>query len=166
VPCVAFGASQSWWFLRHFLELGMNDDERGRARLRRRDNHVAGTRKVFANHRLGMPGRTATQHEDRLYPKNGPRKMSSRRRAASRELPPIAVPLGTCTGWNLYRARPVELADRDGSFVPFARTQAEREAADDPRPPIEERYGSGQNYVPDSNPADRQIPLQFLCSAK
>ena len=41
----------------------------------------------------------------------------------------------------------------------------EREAADDPRPPIEERYGSGQNYVPDSNPVDRQIPLQFRCSA-
>jgi hypothetical protein len=25
---------------------------------------------VFANHRFGMPGRTATQHEDRLYPEN------------------------------------------------------------------------------------------------
>ena len=25
---------------------------------------------MFANHRFGMPGRTATQHEDRLYPEN------------------------------------------------------------------------------------------------
>jgi hypothetical protein len=67
-------------------------------------------------------------------------------------MPPIAVPLGTHTGWNLYRAQPVELADRDGSLIPFALTRAERqvEATDDPRPPIEERYGSGQNYVPDT----------------
>jgi hypothetical protein len=34
----------------------------------RRD--IAGAGKVFANHRFGMPGRTATQHEDRLYPEN------------------------------------------------------------------------------------------------
>ena len=37
-------------------------------------------------------------------------------------LPPIAVPLGTYTGWNVYRAQPGELADRDGSLIPFART--------------------------------------------
>ena len=35
-------------------------------------------------------------------------------------LPPIAVPLGTYTGWNVYRAQPDELADRDGSLIPFA----------------------------------------------
>jgi hypothetical protein len=84
---------------------------------------------------------------------------------AGTRLPPIAVPLGIHTGWNLYRVQPVELADRDVSFISFGRTRAEREAANDPRPPIEERYGSGQNYVPDTNPADKQIPLQFRCSA-
>ena len=31
-------------------------------------------------------------------------------------LPPIAVPLGTYTGWNVYRAHPCELCDRDGCF--------------------------------------------------
>jgi hypothetical protein len=62
-------------------------------------------------------------------------------------LPPIAVPLGTYTGWNVYRAQPGELADRDGSLIPFARTRAEREAADDPRPSLEERYGSRDAYV-------------------
>jgi hypothetical protein len=41
----------------------------------------------------------------------------------------------------------------------------ERKAADNSRPSIEERYGSGQNNVPDTNPADKQIPLQFRCSA-
>ena len=62
-------------------------------------------------------------------------------------LPPIAVPLGTHTGWNVYRAQPDELADRDGSFIAFARTKNEREAAGDPRPSLEERYGSREAYV-------------------
>ena len=57
------------------------------------------------------------------------------------------MPLGTYTGWNLYRAQPLELADRDGSLIPFARTRAEREAADDPRPSLDERYGSREVYV-------------------
>ena len=62
-------------------------------------------------------------------------------------LPPIAVPLGTYTGWNVYRAQPCELCDRDGSLIPFARTRSEREAAGDPRPSLEERYGSRDAYV-------------------
>ena len=62
-------------------------------------------------------------------------------------LPPIAVPLGTHTGWNVYRAQPGELADRDGSLIPFARTKTEREAAGDPRPSLEERHGSREAYV-------------------
>jgi hypothetical protein len=39
---------------------------------------------------------------------------------AGLRLPPIAVPLGTYTGWNVYRAQPGELADRDGSLILFA----------------------------------------------
>ncbi len=62
-------------------------------------------------------------------------------------LPPIAVPLGTYTGWNVYRAQPDELADRDGSLIPFAGTRSEREAADDPRPSLAERYGTREAYV-------------------
>jgi hypothetical protein len=62
-------------------------------------------------------------------------------------LPPIAVPLGTYTGWNVYRAQPCELCDRDGSLIPFARTKSERDAAGDSRPSLEERYGSRDVYV-------------------
>jgi hypothetical protein len=47
-------------------------------------------------------------------------------------LPPIAVPLGTYTAWNIYRAQPCKLCDRDGSLIPFARTKTERDAAGDP----------------------------------
>ena len=48
---------------------------------------------------------------------------------------------------ELYRAQPGELADRDGSFVAFARTRAEREKTGDPRLSLEERYGSREAYV-------------------
>jgi hypothetical protein len=316
---LAFGVSQSGRFLRHFLELGMNDDGYGRRVFDGVMSHVAGAGKVFANHRFGMPGRTATQHEDRLYPENwfpfgnavttdpfsrktgailrghptdplvietnssteywqkgaslvhteptgrhdadlpsnvrvymiagtqhggrpgvdpspgpciNPRNPHSATPAlralfvaleewatkgtapppsrvpriadgtavmaesirmpavpgfaaapganrivppvdwvdpparidnvygalvcavdadgneiAGIRLPPIAVPLGTHTGWNVYRAQPGELADRDGSLIPFARTKQEREAAGDPRLSLEERYGSPTAYV-------------------
>jgi len=316
---LAFGVSQSGRFLRHFLELGMNDDGHGRRVFDGVMSHVAGAGKVFANHRFGMPGRTATQHEDRLYPENwfpfgnavatdpfsgqtgailrghptdpliietnssteywqkgaslihtdpeghndadlppnvrvyliagtqhggrpgvdpspgpcvNPRNPHSATPAlralflaleewvtkgiapppsripritdgtavtaesiempavpgfalppganqivppvdwvdpparidnvyrtlvcavdadgnevAGLRLPPIAVSLGTYTGWNVYRAQPGELADRDGSFIPFARTKAEREAAGDPRLSLAERYGTRDAYV-------------------
>ncbi len=316
---LAFGVSQAGRFLRHFLELGMNDDGHGRRVFDGVLTHVAGAGKVFANHSFAMPGRTATQHEDRLYPENwfpfgnaattdpfsgktgailsgrptdpliievntsteywqkgaslvhtdpsgrhdaelpstarafmiagtqhgggpgtdpspgpcvnprNPHSASPALRAllvaleqwvttgaapptsrvpsiaqgtavaaeavampkvpgfalapganqiaapvdwvdpparldnfygtlvcavdadgnevAGIRLPPIAVPLGAYTGWNLYKAQPGELADRDGSLIPFARTIGEREAAGDPRPSLEERYGSREAYV-------------------
>ncbi|HEX4369361.1 MAG TPA: alpha/beta hydrolase domain-containing protein, partial [Rhodopila sp.] len=55
-------------------------------------------------------------------------------------LPDIAVPRGTFTGWNLYRPPyPAgELADREGTFLPFATTEAER--GDDPRASLAVRY--------------------------
>jgi hypothetical protein len=317
---LAFGVSQSGRFLRHFLELGMNADAAGQPVFDGVFSHVAGAGKVFANHRFGMPGRTATQHEDRLYPENwfpfsqgaATDRISGKRGAISKDaatdpkiietnssteywqkgaalvhtepdgrgdlalpanarayliagtqhggrpgadprpgpcvnprnphsatpalralfvaleewvmrdieppasrvpslaagtaipaeavrmprvpgfalapganpigppvdwvdppeggpaqlyetlvsavdgdgnevagflLPPIAVPLGTYTGWNVYRAQPDELADRDGSLIPFAGTSAERDGADDPRPSLAERYGTKEAYV-------------------
>ena len=316
---IAFGVSQAGRFLRHFLELGMNDDGHGRRVFDGVLTHVAGAGKVFANHSFAMPGRTATQHEDRLYPENwfpftnavttdllsgqrsailngrptdplmievntsteywqkgaslvhtdpadgrdaelpstarvymitgtqhggrpgtdpnpgpcvNPRNPHSATPAlralfvaleewvrtgiapppssvpsvargtavvaeavtmpnvpgfalppganrigppidwvepptklenfydtrvcavdadgnevAGVRLPSIAVPLGTYTGWNVYRAQTCELCDRDGSMIPFARTRREREAAGDPRASLEERYGTKDIYV-------------------
>jgi hypothetical protein len=62
-------------------------------------------------------------------------------------LPPIAAPLATYTGWNVYRAQPTELCDRFGTYAPFARNRAEREASGDPRLSVAERYGSRAAYV-------------------
>jgi hypothetical protein len=59
----------------------------------------------------------------------------------------LQVPFGTYTGWNLRRKGYME--DRscylDGSFFPFVRWREDRGA--DPRPSLEERYGSKANYV-------------------
>ena len=63
-------------------------------------------------------------------------------------LPDIAEPLATYTGWNLYKApfTEGELCDRDGSYSPLPATRVERAATGDPRPSLEERYGSHANY--------------------
>ena len=61
-------------------------------------------------------------------------------------LPDIAVPRGTFTGWNLYKAPypDGELADREGSFLAFAATEAD--SGDDPRASLEVRY-PGTTYA-------------------
>ncbi|MGH8059437.1 MAG: alpha/beta hydrolase domain-containing protein, partial [Candidatus Entotheonellia bacterium] len=68
---------------------------------------------------------------------------------AGLRLPPIAAPVATHTGWNVYKAPypEGELCDREGTYVPFARTKAERMARGDPRRSWEERYGSHEEYV-------------------
>jgi Alpha/beta hydrolase domain len=69
--------------------------------------------------------------------------------AAGVRLPDIAVPLATYSGWNEYKPPyPAgELADRDGSCLPFPVDKAARQATGDPRPSIAERYKSGADYV-------------------
>ena len=65
-------------------------------------------------------------------------------------LPEVAVPTGTATGWNVRAADAGgagELCYLQGSFVPFARTKAEREAKKDSRLSLEERYRDSADYV-------------------
>ena len=69
-------------------------------------------------------------------------------------LPAIAVPLATYTGWNV---RHVDIGGVGqvlspggtvvGGAMPFAVTRAERMASGDPRPSIEERYASRDEYL-------------------
>lgn len=65
-------------------------------------------------------------------------------------LPEVAVPLATYTGWNFRNPEiggTSRLVGNTGSYIPLARTQAEREARRDPRPSIEERYPSRGDYL-------------------
>ncbi|MBI2157936.1 MAG: hypothetical protein HYU26_13690 [Candidatus Rokubacteria bacterium] len=65
-------------------------------------------------------------------------------------LPELAVPLATHTGWNLRHpdiGGAEQLLVFAGATLPFPRTRAEREAAGDPRPSLEERYASRDEYL-------------------
>ena len=59
------------------------------------------------------------------------------------------APLGTYLGWNITAAgfHKGQLCNYAGGMVPFAKTKAERLANEDPRPSLEERYGSHDGYV-------------------
>ena len=67
---LGMGVSQAGRFLRHFVELGMNQDVRGRRVFDGLLPYISGIGKVFANHAFGQPGRTAGQHIGRLFPEN------------------------------------------------------------------------------------------------
>jgi len=59
------------------------------------------------------------------------------------------APLGTYLGWNVTGGGffKGQACGFQGGYWPFAATKAAREAAHDPRPSLEERYGSHEGYV-------------------
>ena len=59
------------------------------------------------------------------------------------------APLATYLGWNITAAgfHQGHICNYAGGMIPFARTKAERVAANDPRLSLEERYGSHDGYV-------------------
>ena len=63
--------------------------------------------------------------------------------------PELEVPLATYTGWNFRPQGAAEkaMAAVNGSYLPFAKTRTERLEKGDPRPSLEERYGSRARYV-------------------
>ncbi len=65
-------------------------------------------------------------------------------------LPEQSVPLGTYGGWA-FRSESYgqmdTLVSMAGSYIPFAKTKADREKAGDPRLSVEERYASRAEYV-------------------
>jgi hypothetical protein len=78
------------------------------------------------------------------------------------------APLGTYLGWNV-RATGFyagQICDFTGGYVPFARTQAERVASGDPRPSLEERYGSQEGYnCVVERAANKAVSERFLLAA-
>jgi hypothetical protein len=64
--------------------------------------------------------------------------------------PELVAPLATFTGWNTRHpdtGAAGDLMSMNGSTLPFALTQAERERIGDPRPSIAERYASKTAYL-------------------
>ena len=65
-------------------------------------------------------------------------------------VPEVAVPLATTTGWN-FRAKsvgnPGNIYNLLGAYIPFPVSRAEREARNDPRRSIGERYPDRDDYL-------------------
>ena len=59
------------------------------------------------------------------------------------------APLGTYLGWNITAAgfHRGQVCNYTGGFIPFARSEAERAAANDPRPSLQARYTDHDGYV-------------------
>src|SRR5262249_51568607 len=59
------------------------------------------------------------------------------------------APLGTYLGWNIQSSGffKGQICGFTGGYLPFAATKAERMAARDPRPSLEERYGTQDGYM-------------------
>ncbi|CAN5660566.1 alpha/beta hydrolase domain-containing protein [soil metagenome] len=69
---------------------------------------------------------------------------------AGLRLPDLTVPLGTHAGWNPRHPEtggPEQIMSMQGFTQFFARTRAEGETNDDPRPSIEERYPNKESYL-------------------
>ena len=73
------------------------------------------------------------------YPVYVPKADADGNDIAGVRLPDVTVPVATFTGWAL-RADGLDGCDAAGQRLDFAKTKAERLAAGDPRPSLEERY--------------------------
>ena len=83
------------------------------------------------------------------YPVFLPRVDADGLPVAGVRLPAVAVPRATYTGWNTRADgyAPGALCTNMGAAVPFAATRAERDAAGDPRPSVQERTPTDAAYV-------------------
>jgi hypothetical protein len=80
-------------------------------------------------------------------------------------MPDLAVPLGTAAGWA-FRPKsmgsPHELVMLRGAWVPLVSTKAQREKMNDPRPSLEERYASKDEFMAKVKAAIKKLIEQRL----
>jgi hypothetical protein len=84
-----------------------------------------------------------------VYPSFVSRVDKDGNEVAGIQLPPVAAPIATTTGWALRRAEfgGPDGCEGSGQEIAFRTTAAERVAAGDPRLSLEERYGTHEGYV-------------------
>jgi len=82
-----------------------------------------------------------------MYPSFVPKTDSDGNDIAGVRLPDVTVPLATYTGWALRAGSQAnDGCEGSGQYIPFAKTEAERQASGDPRLSLEERYSSLADY--------------------
>jgi Alpha/beta hydrolase domain len=84
----------------------------------------------------------------KIYPSFVPMVDADGNDVAGFKMPEVAVPVATYTGWALRSAAfgGNDGCEGTGQQIPFEATAADRIAANDPRPSLEERYGSFSTY--------------------
>lgn len=102
------------------------------------------------------------------YPVFVPKTDSDGNDIAGIRLPDVSVPLATYTGWALRASAPgdpvpiVDGCDAAGQRIAFAKTMADRLAAGDPRPSLQERYVDHATYVNLVTQAAQQLQSERL----
>jgi hypothetical protein len=98
------------------------------------------------------PPRITPPYEDNpangpIYPSYVPKTDGDGNDIAGIRLPELSVPLATYTGWGLRAgAWANDGCEASGQYIPFTKTRADRLAAGDPRPSVQERYASYSQY--------------------
>lgn len=86
-----------------------------------------------------------------VYPSYVSKVDSDGNEVAGIRVPDVAAPIATTTGWALrapaFGGGPWDGCESSGQWIPFKATKAERLAAGDPRPSLEERYKDHAGYV-------------------
>lgn len=74
----------------------------------------------------------------------------------------MEAPLGTYTGWNPVASGFFKghIQSLGGGYLPFAKTKVDRAAAGDPRPSLQERYGTHEGYVARVRAASARLVAQ------
>ena len=99
-----------------------------------------------------------------IYPSFVPKTDHDGNDIAGIRLPEVQVPLATYTGWALRSGVWAnDGCEGSGQYIPFEATRADREAAGDPRPSVQERYGSYTDYRDKAEPSvDKLVRERFL----
>jgi hypothetical protein len=105
---------------------------------------------------------TGTPAVKQVLPQLVPKVDADGNEVAGVKSPLQMAPLGTYTGWNVISSGPFkgqmcQFGSPVGGFIAFARTKAERVAARDPRPSLEERYHTHDGYVEAVTKAARSL---------
>jgi hypothetical protein len=118
-------------------------------------------RGILSNYPPSVAGRPAYAHFVSKVDKDG-------NEVAGIRLPAVEAPIATTTGWALRRAGFGENdgCEAAGQSIPFKTTRAERAAAGDPRPSLEERYKDHDGYARAVAEAARKLEQRRLLLAE
>jgi hypothetical protein len=99
-----------------------------------------------------------------IYPSFVPKVDSDGNDIAGIRLPELTVPLATYTGWGLRSGVWAnDGCESSGQYIPFQATKAQRIAAGDPRPSVQERYPSFAMYrAAVMNAIDNLVKNRFM----